>query len=433
MKKTIGAIIGIIITLCVMIFVMNLLTQSEQSSEPLVGKNSEARMISNVRSGEYQKGYYYLDDDNHIMYFDYDTQKEVYLCNKPNCTHEDDSCSSYLEMGEINELFYYDNHLYLVNAQTGGNIVHMNLDGTISDTEEKENPSTIYRMDLDGTNKKKLFAVPSGTQITMPYIIKGNQMYAFLETYENVQDAEHSYTVTTTNRKLISIDLEKGSYKEIADAMNDSFIGIYNDNIVLQEIIYAKDPDHFKDDTIGYIDNLYQSDMQIKLFHLDTEKIENIYQDSYKNMETIRFYKDGIYMLKQHSKKLEYFDFASKQKTALLTLPKSDMELSEIVDDKLLVYQYKDEQAHIESANVIDLKTKEINEFKLMDKNDNLVNILAANDTYYFVEREYVLGEEYTTWAGTKQQDIISVNYALIKKADYWASKPEYIKMQNAK
>ena len=41
------------------------------------------------------------------------------------------------------------------------------------------------------------------------------------------------------------------------------------------------------------------------------------------------------------------------------------------------------------------------------------------------------MGDEYTSWAGTTQQDIEKTNYALIKKEDYWNSKAEYIDMQN--
>ena len=45
----------------------------------------------------------------------------------------------------------------------------------------------------------------------------------------------------------------------------------------------------------------------------------------------------------------------------------------------------------------------------------------------------YTLGEEYTTWAGTTQQDIVATDYGLILKEDYWNSKANYLKMENAK
>lgn len=107
--------------------------------------------------------------------------------------------------------------------------------------------------------------------------------------------------------------------------------------------------------------------------------------------------------------------------------------MNTIIDDKVLVYKYKDNYTHLDSAYSVDVNTKERSEFNLRNANDYLVEILSSNDEYYFVLIEYVFGEEYTTWAGTKQQDLIGSNYGLIKKSDYWDSKANYIKMTNAK
>lgn len=434
MKKRILIVIGIIGMLGILIFVLNHMEQPDQQTAVPMEEKALMKLINGEHAGAYQDGYYYIksDDGDHIMYFDYKTQKEVYLCNKPNCKHEDASCSSYLDIGELNELFYYDSHLYLVNSQAAGNIVVMNFDGSTSSAEEGT-PTTVYRMNLDGTDKQKLFTVPDGTQLSMPYIIRGDTMYAFLETYQNEQKDQYSFSGSVINSRLIAIDLANGSYQELADGMNHSFLGVYHDKIVLQEMIYAKDPKAFDDDPVGYVDNLYQSKTRIKLLDIETKQAEVIYEDLYKNVEQMQLDKEGIYLLAQNSQQLEYLDIATKEKTEIVKLPQSDMELSKIIDDKLLVYHYKDEDAHIDTANVIDLKTRSMNEFRLKDKNGFLVTILADNDTYYFVETDHIFGEEYTTWAGTKQQDMLSIGYALIKKADYWASQPNYIKMSNAK
>ncbi len=439
-KKTwmIGStILGIITTLSIFIVVLQHMEQASHNTDTktdIAAKNDAVmKLIENEYVQTYENGYYMIKDHEHIMYFDYATQKEVYLCNKPNCKHEDESCGAYLKIGEVNEIFYYDQHLYLVNAQEAGNVVHMNFDGTTSETSENGNPSTVYRMDLDGTNRKKLFTVPSGTQITMPYVIKGNQMFAFLEYYEHTQDKPNSAVTKTTSRKLIAINLDNGSYEEIADAMNDSFIGIYDNKIILQEIIYAQDPDLFDEDISGYIDNMYRSDIQIKLLDIESKKSETLFTESFKDAEQIKVGESGIYMLGQHSKTLKYYDMNKRQKSDFIQLSQTDMTLAPIIDNKLLVYHYTDEDARVDHAEIIDLKAKAMSDFQLKDTNDYLVKILAANDKYYFVQTGYTLGEEYTTWAGTTQQDIVSTDYGLILKEDYWHSKANYLKMQNAK
>ena len=258
-------------------------------------------------------------------------------------------------------------------------------------------------------------------------------MFAFLEYYEHTQDKPNSAVTKTTSRKLIAINLDNGSYEEIADAMNDSFIGIYDNKIILQEIIYAQDPDLFDEDISGYIDNMYRSDIQIKLLDIESKKSETLFTESFKDAEQIKVGESGIYMLGQHSKTLKYYDMNKRQKCDFIQLSQTDMTLAPIIDNKLLVYHYTDEDARVDHAEIIDLKAKAMSDFQLKDTNDYLVKILAANDKYYFVQTGYTLGEEYTTWAGTTQQDIVSTDYGLILKEDYWHSKANYLKMQNAK
>lgn len=441
MKKSVLTILGVIgvIGLIALIFVPRDKLQEIKLpfSDSKTNKESKGDMmlISAENTSNYKNGYFYIndgEDSNKIMYFDYDTKKEVYLCNKPNCKHDNKSCSSYLEIGESNELFYYNDYLYFINSEASGNIVYITADGT-QNKENEGSPATIYRMNLDGTDKKKLFTAPSGTQMSMPYIIKGNTLYGFLETYKIDAEGKSSFTSSVTDSKLVAINLDTGKYEEIMNGLHKSFIGVYEDKLVLQEIDYLKNPDSFGDDTKGFIDNLYNSKTKIKLVDPNTKKEETIYEGLYKTVETLKFYKDGIYFIGQNSKNLEYLNFKTKKQETIKELSKIDYQISTIIDDKILIYSYKDRDAHVGDAYVIDLKTKEMKEFKLKDKNEYLIEILSSNDDYYFVITESIFGKEYRTWAGTKQQDIIGTNYGLIKKSDYWASNPNYIKMTNAK
>lgn len=46
-----------------------------------------------------ENGFYRMmpraDGSNNLCYIDFATQREIYLCNQPNCTHDDDSCTSW--------------------------------------------------------------------------------------------------------------------------------------------------------------------------------------------------------------------------------------------------------------------------------------------------------------------------------------------------
>lgn len=398
------------------------------NSDPKETGNDEMAFVSVTNQVNYENGYFYIrkiSDGNkirmNIMYFDYDTRKEVYLCNKPNCNHNSNSCSSYLKFSEMNELFYYNNYLYLINTQVSSNVISVNADGTVNDDLEGS-PTTVYRMNLDGTNKTKLFSVPSGTQMAMPYIVNGNILYAFLEEYKT-----ENTTSIITSRKLIAVHLDTGKYDFIIDGTNKSFIGGYQDKIVLKEIEYKNDPSKFENDDQEYFNNLYHSNVKIKLLDLSDKKEKVIYEDIYKNLEILDIYKNRIYFIGQGSKSLEYLDLDTMKKALLKELSEIGATFS-VIDDKILIHYNKSGK-----AEYIDLKTNDTMNFTLKDNNDKFIKILSSNKDSYFVMIEEVYGDEYTTWAGTKNRRLLETNYALVKKEDYWASRTNYIKMISAK
>ena len=219
--------------------------------------------------------------------------------------------------------------------------------------------------------------------------------------------------------------------KKYLIAKTEVLFGIYNGKIVWEEIVYKEDPEKFLNNDDKDLENLRNSTKKIKLFDLSNKMETEIYQDVNKNINGIQYANGKVYFVADKGQKIEYIDLETKQKQTLCDLPKGGVSLNGIYDNKLQYCYYTGSEAKIDKAYYIDLETKESKEFKLFDKNRYLVEILAENKDFYFVRTGYKLGAEYSTWAGTKQQDIEKENYGLIKKEDYWNSKPEYISMKN--
>lgn len=209
------------------------------------------------------------------------------------------------------------------------------------------------------------------------------------------------------------------------------YFGIYKNNIVWEEIVYKEDSENLINNDTDYINKLNNSIKKIKLFNLASNSETEIYQNTYKNLEEIVCGTGKVYFIERGSSEIQYIDLETKEKLALCNLPKSGATIKEIVDNKLQYLYYSGNEGKIEKAYYVDLDTKENREFTLLDKNNYLIEILAENNDYYFVRTGYELGEKYTTWAGTVQQDIVNTNYGLIKKENYWNSKAEYINMEN--
>lgn len=200
---------------------------------------------------------------------------------------------------------------------------------------------------------------------------------------------------------------------------------------MLEEIVYKQDPEEFLNNDNAYINNLRNSTKKIKLFDVSSKTEKEIYQDIYQNIEDIQYENGKVYFIAHKGQKIEYIDLETKQKQTLCKLPKEGVTLNGIYDNKLQYIYYTGSEGKVDKAYYIDLETKESKEMKLFDKNGYLVEILAKNKEFYFVRKGYELGAEYTTWAGTKQQDIERINYALMKKEDYWSSRPKYIDIKN--
>ncbi len=438
MKKSVLTILSILGVIGVFLFIFMPREKIKELNIPFFSNKNQKndgnmQFISYDFPGNYENGYFYIkrmDEKENIMYFDYGLKKEIYLCNKPNCNHDSNKCSSYLNYFDANELFYYNDYLYYLDSSAGGTTISVSFDGTVDDSDQT--PSTLYKINLDGTEKRKIFVAPSGTRMAMPFVIKGNILYAYLEKSKVVTTKGNTHTTNLTERNLVAINLETGKYEKINEGFYETLIGVYDDKLVIREILYDKDPKDFDDDTNAYANNLYNSKTRIKLLDVETKKEEVIYEDLYKNMENLQFYKDGIYIVGKNSKNLEYVSFSTKKKEIIKELPQSNMQINAIIDDKLLIYTYKDKDAHLGNAYYIDLISKEIKDFNLKDKNGYLIEILSSNKDYYFVKLESILGEEHMTWAGVNQSSIIGENYGLIKKTDYWSSKENYIRMTNA-
>lgn len=83
---------------------------------------------------------------------------------------------------------------------------------------------SIYRMNLDGTNKTKLFECPSGVELSSSFIFEGNNLYTFFSKNKTIESSKNSYTSIETDRKLVKINLETKKYEELLDSKNRKMI-----------------------------------------------------------------------------------------------------------------------------------------------------------------------------------------------------------------
>ena len=207
------------------------LESSKDNSKVFSNINNKNEKMVHIEPGKisnFDKGYYYInngDNGNNIKYFDYSAKKEIYLCNKPNCKHDTKECSSYLNIAEANDLFVYNNYLYLISSSGSTTIMSATMgEGGTSISEVGGPTPIIYRMNLDGTNKIKLFECPSGVELSSSFIFEGNNLYTFFSKNKTVELSKNSYASIETDRELVKINLETKKYEELLDSKNRKMI-----------------------------------------------------------------------------------------------------------------------------------------------------------------------------------------------------------------
>lgn len=166
-----------------------------------------------------ETGYYQVQPiipgSYNILYTDYATNQQIFLCEKPNCNHQDESCSSYIDAskGNIPGLVYSDHKIFIIEA------------GAVSDDCYPK----IEVMNEDGSEKKllKQFA-PNQIVNSGWYLADQKNLYYMME--EATATGEYQ-------KSLCSINKTTGESEVIQTFENDVWIldGL-NDKIYLKTI-----------------------------------------------------------------------------------------------------------------------------------------------------------------------------------------------------
>lgn len=147
-------------------------------------------------------GYYSTASINgaeyNIIYTDYATNETIALCNRAECKHNDNNCTSYID--NSNSLIFTDNnYLYLANTGIVGNL----------QTIEPYMIARIIRKDLNGSNDKVIYEFPANTSIIGSFVEDADNNLYFItrraEKNENDVDYKRYLTKLTPSGELTDI------------------------------------------------------------------------------------------------------------------------------------------------------------------------------------------------------------------------------------
>lgn len=138
-----------------------------------------------------EDGFYYLSDEGYIKYFDFKTQKSVFLCSKPECSHNNGKCYA---ASDANCFTVHDGYIYIADNDKHS-LIRKNASGT--------NNTEILMLCEQYNSANNSIAIPTGG------IAIGERMYL---TYQvDVFDSDSGETEKRAVLSLVDLDKKKES------------------------------------------------------------------------------------------------------------------------------------------------------------------------------------------------------------------------------
>lgn len=411
---------------CLLLFACQSATQEEKKETKQPQSNTtELRFVHMFQGDGNEQGFYHVATRNignesckNIYYFDYASKKEIFLCDKPECKHDDASCSSYLDPYSLDKfLFVSGSHIYFIQNDSYAFSL---------DNKDKAGGTTITQIDLDGKNHKILARLPEGFTFTSNNMIC-NEQYAYLnlEKDEDKEMANGNYMRITMEKKLYRVDLTNGEVKEITDFRGMDMIGVDGTNIILSKAIYPKDPDEYikQGDFEGY-DQMMISAKNVYSTY-DTSKNTFGKEWDIDSQEYCTYSQGYLYYMNQNTLHRVSMKDGKNEKVAQLNSQNS-YTISSIWDDVIYIGGWQEGNTTQSITYAYHMDTKEVKEFTLYTNKPRIpVEIYAETKDQYFVYYDHDQHIE-KTWAGTDQYTLDQAYYGLINKQDYWNNQSNY-------
>lgn len=313
--------------------------------------------------GVYLKNENVSEEFDHISYIDFESEQEIVLCADSACKHDNEKCTAVLSYDEFfpdptsQYFFVYGEYLYILNAES--DIEKTFTAGTDFTAPDVETPvethkNSLYRMNLDGTNREKLFNFDEGNAVEGFVVGDGDNLWFITKTpYVYKDDKGRTYN-TSKNRALMKYSLKERSFTERIplDEVNNvklRFEGVYKNKFIFSGTAYP--------------DGKSAED------YLDILSPKGTMEEQIKNMD-------------------EFTEFHNKCEYVLFTLNRDNKSINEIFRAK-----YTDVDNSVSIDSVLAYLSKTDDTVFFLDLETGETRDVSAPEGYYFAG--FIGGKKY--------------------------------------
>lgn len=402
-----------------------------------------------------ENGYYYVTGDldynygtlrdgtecAYIMYMDYATRQEVYLCSNTGCNHDTEDCTAVLTgdnvlFGDVVPFLYggklyilckpYDNSGSLVTS-IGGDDPEELVPG-----DEIPEGAVLYRMNPDGTQRETVYIFDA--ELKIGGMIFADESALYLETceIEMEQVGENSTYYASANRRIMRLDLENKKLSEVyvfkdqgAKFGTWDVCGADGSGLFLTRTLYPSDftdeDVYGTDDMAVYWEKYERSEDEWAFLDLSTGELTSKYRIS-NEISHAQGIKDGCLYMSFEDGRLVKVDLQTGEETVLLQ------------DDRLKdgwIWNVYGEYLSIHTMSglyLVDYNSGEISKTPLVDETLHWpLEIRAENSDSFLVIYAYDAVQDELD---EESYEISQYKFALIGKEELFQGKTDYQPIQ---
>ncbi|MCM1026765.1 MAG: hypothetical protein NC432_10030 [Roseburia sp.] len=317
--------------------------------------NEGLRLLSN-RYGESacntEDGYYYLTGEAmrlrdgsygmHLMYMDFASGREIYLCSTAGCQHDSPDCPSVFSDDDFpaysTVLFVFRENLYILSREQDNdgsmsqNIVVFGGDenfGSGNSLVGREScPAAVYRANLDGTGREKIYTF-DGT-LTLEDAVFGNDRGIYVITKKLSADRSDGLTyVTSAERKLMFLDLSSRSLSEVCsmefgDGISWRMFGCYGDDFVLCGTDFGRELSREEEWDDSAYKGLYENSSEVyALLNQGGGRYKEILRLSNRYENAVKLLGNGLYLSTKGNQNIDVLNLDTGERRTVCTLPQN--------------------------------------------------------------------------------------------------------------
>lgn len=398
-----------------------------------------------------EKGYYYLTENPeklrdgsygmHLMYMDFSTGREIFLCSTAGCKHDTPDCTSVFLQDDFPAystlIFVLGDKLYILareydqdgsvsqdpvyiggDGSDGGNGSGGNVGGSV-----ESQPAVLYCANMDGTQRKKIYTFDAA--LTLEEKVAGNEQGIYVITKKLSADKDGGQTYTTSSeRKLMFLDLGSLSLSEVCsmdfgDHISWQVIDCSREEFVLHGIDYGRELSREEMNDEDICKELFKNSFRVyALLSRNGGKPKEIARQSNKNMNSVQFLGDHLYLSSERNQNIEKLDIKTGKKKTLCKLPQN--QIMEALGDTLCCRGW--DLAGEPIWYFVNTKTGAVSKTPLV----NLCNGWSL-DFCAETSKDVLFVYDYdATESGDGSYEIHQYKHALISKEDLFAGKDDY-------